>query len=77
MVKALKGSAAKRAKLIAAGKLTVLDREATLGALRKACGDDLGDMVKLVDDGILQAGRHKGEVVMWLALEADQIRLIR
>lgn len=76
-LKPLKGSAAKRAALIEAGKLVVLDREATLAALRKLCGNDLGDMVYLVDQGVLQAGRYKGKVAMWLTLEPDQIRIDR
>jgi hypothetical protein len=73
--KPLKSSSQQRAAMIAAGKLVVLDREATLAALRKACGSDLGDMVLMVDKGLVQAGRHKGEVVMWLNLEPHEIRL--
>jgi hypothetical protein len=75
-LKPLKGSAAKRAALIAAGKLMVLDREATLAALRKVCGKEgLGDLQAMVDDGVIQAGLYKGETVMWLNLEPDQIRI--
>lgn len=77
-MKPLKSSSAQRAALIKAGKLKLLGRDETLAALRKAAGtDDLGDMVKMVDDGLIQAGKLNGEVVMWLTLEPDQIRIER
>lgn len=69
-------NAHRRAKLIKEGKLKVFGREETLAALRTASGThDLGDLEKMVDLGLIQAGRHKGKVVAWLTLDADQIRI--